>query len=150
MEASPPWDDFEGLVLRWVFEHCWEAEVQLDRSDEPSEHLPSLSDIEIDDALSRLRDHAGGLISGHRDEAAGYFWWSALRPTANGLRVLGEWPPASESSLDATLAEVLAGAADQVDDSEEKQGLKRAAGSVGGVMGDIAKAELRRLGGGLA
>jgi hypothetical protein len=90
---------------------------------------------------------------GGRREYSGYFIWWRLRPTPDGLRVLGEWPPAAEADMGRALVYILRDLAEEGSDAEAKP-LRRAAGAVGGFAGqvvfDVAKGELRRAGGDLA
>ena len=80
-----------------------------------------------------------------------YEEWNALRPTANGLRVLGEWPPAEGATLNVALARILRALADsdQLSDKEDKTAARRAAGTVartaGEVVLDVVKDEMARL-----
>lgn len=148
-------EEFELTVLRWVEQECWDVELSLDLSEAPSTELPDLSGLEVDEALSRLSTFgSGSLIAGERNEGSGAVWWFKLRPTADGLRVLGSWPPPPTGSLDRALAGVLAELAGQTDDVEEQKAFRRSAGAVGrfagGVIGDIAKTAARGAGGDLA
>jgi len=144
------WERFELLILRWVKEASPGLNWRFDRSHDPSEEVPSLSGFQLDEGLRRLEGF--GLVAGRRNEYSGYFVWSGLRPTADGLRVLGEWPPGPEASVGTALVRVLRELAEQSNEPEAKA-FKRAAGAVGhfgdDVVTDVAKGELRRLGGGL-
>jgi hypothetical protein len=70
-----------------------------------SEVAGHLSHMQVDDALMRLERH--GLIAGSRHEGSGTTWWMQLRPTADGLRVLGEWPPVEAATINVALAQIL-------------------------------------------
>jgi len=91
------WEDLELPALRWV--HAAPPEEaggvstgDLHSGDSPAEVLPELMESQLDEALRRLKQH--GLIAGERGETIGFAFWMQLRVTADGLRVLGEWPPA--------------------------------------------------------
>ena len=101
MSAPISWDRLELPVLRWSLELPTFAQVELFRS-EPVEGLPGLAGEQVDDALRRLE--GDGLLVGHRVEGAGAFYWDGPRPTAEGLRALGEWPPTEDASLNQLLA----------------------------------------------
>jgi hypothetical protein len=65
-----------------------------------------------------LQQH--GLVAGAGPVATNayercYERWERLRPTAAGLRVLGEWPPAEDAAVNVALARVLRGLADTGD-----------------------------------
>ena len=144
------WERFELPILQWVKDASRGMNWRFDRSDDPSEEVPSLSGTRLDEGLRRLEGFR--LVAGRRDESIGYFYWSGLRPTADGLRVLGEWPPGPEASVASALVRVLRELAEQSDEPEAKA-FKRAAGAVGrfgdDIVTDVAKGELRRLGGAL-
>jgi hypothetical protein len=137
-------------VLQFVAGCEYAARWRFDRH-EPTEEIPALTGTELDSALRRLEGY--GLIRGGRAEAFGYFRWSQLRPTPDGWRVLGEWPPASEADMGAALVKILLGLADDASEDEAKP-LRRAAGSIGRLAGsvvfDVATSEIRRAGGDLA
>ncbi len=75
-----------------------------------------------------------------------------LRPTSDGWRVLGQWPPANEADMGTAIVEILRGLAEEAG-AEEAKPLRRAAGSVarfgGRVVFGVAKGEIRRTGGDL-
>jgi hypothetical protein len=80
----------------------------------------------------------------------GYKGWSGVRPTADGLRVLGEWPPDDAASVNAAIAHILremAGSPELTD--EQKTAARRAASTVtnlsGAVVLDVMKDEIARL-----
>ena len=59
---------------------------------EPSELVPGVSGRDVDDALQEAE--RARLIEGERGEGDGSVaWWSVVRLTAAGLRLLGQWPP---------------------------------------------------------
>ena len=141
-------DELELPVLRWSLELSSFAQVELLRG-EPAEGVPSLTGDQVDDALRRLERE--GLLVGGRLEGAGTFYWDGPRPTAKGLRVLGEWPPTEEASLKEILAAALHRLAEDLPDQEQAS-VARRGGSVvvkmaGGVVNETARAELRRLAG---
>jgi hypothetical protein len=144
------WERVDLPVLRLVAGCDYAAGWRFDRQ-EPTEEIPVLTGTELDSALRRLEGY--DLIQGRRREASGYFMWWRLRPTPDGWRVLGEWPPASEADMGAALVEILRALADDANEEEAKP-LRRAAGSFGRLAGrvvfDVAKSEIRRAGGDLA
>jgi hypothetical protein len=144
------WERVDLPVLHFVAGCEYAAMSRFDRH-EPTEEIPALTGTECDSALRRLEGY--GLIRGGRREASGYFTWWRLRPTPDGWRVLGEWPPASEDDTGAALVEILRRLAGDASEEEAKP-LQRAAGSVGRLAGrvvfDVAKSEVRRAGGDLA
>jgi hypothetical protein len=78
---------------------------ELGRGGEPAAPVPELTDAELDATLRRLTDH--GLVVDDRGETSDFVFWGRLRITPDGLRALGEWPPAGGSTLPAVLAEML-------------------------------------------
>lgn len=150
-DAATIWERVDLPVLRFVAALDYNVSWRLDRG-VPSEELPSLLGDEVDSALSRLLDH--GLIAAHqRAETSGYFLWYRLRPTPDGLRVLGEWPPSAQADFGAALVHLLRDLA-VTSDEEHAKPLRRAAGAVGRVAGnvvfDVARSEIRRAGGEVA
>lgn len=144
------WEGLELPALRWVLAHgdAGTGKLALGSADE-SEAVPVLSMAQLDEALVRLEDF--GLITGlDRIETNAYSEWPWLRPTADGLRVLGEWPPEESATLQRALVQVLLRVADELP-PEEAGPVRRAAGGVGqfagGVLSDVAQAELKRAGG---
>ena len=148
MTSPLTFDELELPVLRWSLELPTFAQVELLRG-EPAEGLPTLTGDQVDDALRRLE--GDGLLVGGRVEGAGAFYWDGPRPTAKGLRVLGEWPPTEEASLQEVLAAALHTLAETLPDQEQASAARRGGSGVtrmaGGVVNDTAKAELRRLAG---
>jgi hypothetical protein len=146
------WEDVELPVLNWVFEssrdHEFDSPDLPHESSEPSP-VPGVAQSKLDDALSRLTDF--GLVDGRRGATFAYAFWTRLRPTAAGLRVLGEWPPTAASELNQAVVGMLRSLAEASDDPEAEKSFRRAAAAVArfgeGVVVDLAKAELRRLGG---
>lgn len=143
------WERADHPVLRWVFEKPLGYNWQFDRSNKPSEEVPSLSGAQVDNSLRRLQEFE--LVAGRRTETRGLFIWNQLRVTSDGLRVLAEWPPAVEGSIDVALVEVLKGLANQSPEETEARWYRRAAGAVAkfgtGVIVEAAKGEIRRGGG---
>jgi hypothetical protein len=99
------WERVDLPVLRWVASCEYSVGWQFDRG-APTEEVPDLTGDELDAALRWLEGY--GLITAtQRNETSGYFVWVRLRPTADGWRVLGEWPPASEADMGAALTWML-------------------------------------------
>ena len=149
--AETVWERSDLPVLRFVAELDYSLQWRFERG-EPTDELPDFKGEELDAALRRLEEH--GLIeAGGRSETIGYFTWWRLRPTPDGWRVLGEWPPTSEADMGAALVHILRAMAEEAGDEDAKP-LRRAAGSVGKLAGnvvfDVAKGELERAGGDIA
>lgn len=145
------WDRIDLPVLRYVEEFPYHMQWQFNRRG-PTEELPEFEGEELDDALRRLEGHR--LVWWHeRIETIGLFVFVRLRLTPRGLRVLGEWPPSEGAQLGSALVQVLLLLADDADEPEAKP-LRRAAGAVGrfagDVVSDVAKGELKRMGGDVA
>lgn len=111
---------------------------------------PELTQSQVAEAIKRLQQY--GLVARNEPTATGaYEEWNALRPTANGLRVLGEWPPAEGAILNVALARILRAIADsdKLSDEEDKTATRRAAGTVASTAGevvlDVVKDEMARL-----
>jgi hypothetical protein len=146
------WEDLELPALRWV--HAAPAEDaggvstgDLRRGDSPAAVLPELTESQLDEALRRLEQH--GLIAGERGETFGFAFWMQLRVTADGLRVLGEWPPAEGAAINDALAFVLRRLAPEF--PEEDATATRRAGSALAKMSaatvvDVLKDQAHRLG----
>lgn len=134
MAEPPTWDDFELPVLSWVHEETWAQPGELKHlePDHRSTELP-FTDAELDEALRRLSEH--GLITGQRTEAL-VVWWNNIRPTVNGLRVLGEWPPVEAATINITLARVLRALSGELD-PEDATAAKRAGSALSKMSGDV-------------
>jgi hypothetical protein len=146
------WERVDEPVLRFVQEAEYNAQYRFDREG-PTEEAPHLDGVELDDALRRLGEH--GLIAwAQRVETLGGYTYSRLRLAPDGLRVLGEWPPAERAQLGAAVVTILRSLAEDTDDPAEQKPLSRAAGTVArlatDVAFDVAAGEARRLGGDLA
>ncbi|MCA1708734.1 MAG: hypothetical protein LC808_37825 [Actinobacteria bacterium] len=144
----PSWEELELPVLRWVQEAGDGGTGQLAHgSPTPFEGVPAVSEAGVEEALTRLEEF--GLIVGRRVESSDYSEWSQLRPTANGLRVLGEWPPADGATLQEALVNVLLSLAEDLPEAEATP-VRRTAGGLarfgGHVLSDITQRELRRVG----
>jgi hypothetical protein len=148
------WEDFESLVLRWVFENAGaDSGLLPHRSMESFNGIPSLTEPQVAEAIERLIQH--GLIAARGGPVVtiGYKGWMGLRPTANGLRVLGQWPPEDGASVNMALSHVLRqlAKADGIDESD-RSAARRAAATVtnlsGDVVLDVLKDEVARLAGG--
>lgn len=153
MGVSLTFEQLEQPVLRWVLEQGnADTGELLFGSAEPFAGIPELTQSQVADAIRRLEQH--GLVAGAGPVMTNvYTRWERLRPTADGLRVLGEWPPAEGAAVNVALARILRGLADVEGLSEdERSAAKRAAGSLsqmaGEVVMDVAKDEMTRLAGG--
>jgi hypothetical protein len=146
------WAQHELPVLRWVLEQGLEGTGQLPhKSEEPFPAIPTLTQPQVAEAIRRLVEH--GLVAGSSSTTIGYEMWYRLRPTADGLRVLGEWPPAEAATVNVALARILRALAGSDELSEtEKSAARRAAGTIantaGDVVLDVVKDEMARLAGG--
>jgi hypothetical protein len=144
------WDELELPVLRWVLTDGsgGTRELRLSTS-EPFEPLPELTQAQVDEALTRLEHHGLVVARPARVETSDYAEWLGLRVSADGLRVLGEWPPADSASLQQALVAVLRQFADGLPE-EEAAPVRRTAGGIArfahGVVADVAQGELKRLG----
>lgn len=152
MASESTWQQIDEPVLRFVQNAQYNARYRFDRKG-PTEEVPELDGAELDDALRRLGEH--GLIAwAERVQTFGAYTYSRLRLAPDGLRVLGEWPPAEHAQLGAAVVAILRSLAEETDDPAEQKPLRRAAGAVAqlatGVAFDVAAGEARRLGGGLA
>lgn len=146
------WEDLDLPALRWV--HAAPPEEaggvstgDLHSGDSPAEVLPELMESQLDEALRRLKQH--GLIAGERGETIGFAFWMQLRVTADGLRVLGEWPPAEGAAINDALALVLRHLAPEL--PEDDATAARRAGSALAKMSaatvlDVVKDQAQRLG----
>jgi hypothetical protein len=146
------WEDFELPILRWVFEGSDGTTGELAHDGrEPSVVGTDITEAQLEEGLSRLLEF--GLIDGARSATNTYTRWRNLRVTADGLRVLGEWPPTEVGAVNLAVARVLRGLVDQAP-PEDQTAVRRAAGSISRVAGDVvldaAKGELRHLGGELS
>lgn len=141
------WEELELPVLRWVLE-AGEDQLDLTHGSLTTPLAPALTDDQVHDALSRLRGHR--LISGEAHEGSGATWWMKLDMRPDGLRVLGEWPPAEAAALNAALARVLRELGAGLSDEQDATAARRAGSAVskmsGDVVLDIVKTEARRLG----
>jgi hypothetical protein len=149
---SLTWEELELPVLQWVLSRGDEDILKLPHDgDEPFVPIPGLTKPQVAEAITRLEEH--GLVAGNSSATIGYALWFRLRPTANGLRVLGEWPPAEGATVNVALARILRALADSADlSAPEQSAARRAAGTIantsGDVVFDVVKAELTRLAGG--
>lgn len=148
MEAQQPlsWEELELPVLQWALAPAHE-QLDFSRGESSSPLAPELTDDQVDDALQRLQKH--GLIVGDRWEGAGAGGWTALRPTSDGLRVLGEWPPVAEAAVTDALVRVLRELADNLPEDEATT-VRRAGSAVSKMSGEVVldtlKGEVQRLG----
>jgi hypothetical protein len=146
---SQTWEQLELPTLLWVLRHGDEGTGPLPhKSDEPFEAVPELSKSQVAEAIARLEEH--GLVAGSSSPTMGHARWSALRPTADGLRVLGEWPPADPATVNIALAHVLRAVAgsEELPEADETTA-RRAAEAIesfsGEVVLDVVKAEVAKL-----
>lgn len=150
MSGEPTeWERIDLPVLRWAHEKPWGNNWQFDRGDDASDEVPGVSNNELDASLRRQTD--AGFIAGNRTETIGYFYWAQLRITANGLRVLGQWPPDLGAGVDQALILLLGQLADQAASEEEAKWYRRAGGTVSrfgaAVVTGVVLGEVRRAGG---
>jgi hypothetical protein len=148
------WSDVDLPVLKWVFEASAleDAETGDLRDSDDESPVAGVSQRDLIASLRRLHGH--GLIAGEDAASFQTETWFKLRPTADGLRVLGEWPPKRAADVNRTIALILQRLADEAEDPEEAKVYRRGAGAVarfgGSVLADVAKAELGHLGGEIA
>lgn len=149
------WDELELPVLRWVHKTKPDATGYVQTGDllanaDDCEFLPGLSVKQLDGALRTLAEY--GLIHGRRDETSDLVFWTKLWVRGNGLRVLGEWPPADAAALNDALVAVLRRVAGEVPD-EDAGVVRQAAGIAsritGGAVLDVVKENVQKLGEGL-
>jgi DNA-binding PadR family transcriptional regulator len=150
------WEDLELLALRWLHASPPEdaggvstGEMHLG-GENAAQGLPELTESQFDQALRRLEQH--GLIVGERDETSDLVYWLHLRLSANGLRVLGEWPPAEGAAINDALAAVLCQLAPELPDDDATA--TRQAGSTltkmsAGIVYDVFKEQAQQFGEGL-
>jgi hypothetical protein len=72
-------------------------------------------------------------------------WWRNVRPTADGLRVLGEWPPAEAATVNVTLARILRALAGDLDE-EDATAARRAGSALWKMSADIVLDAIKELG----
>ena len=150
MTAETVWERVDLPVLRFVVDLDYSLRWRFDRA-EPTEELPELKGEELDAALRRLEEHgliaAGGRARRPATSAGGA---CGRHPTGGGRSGSGRRPPRPTW---AALVHILRALAEDAGDEQAKP-LRRAAGSVGKLAGnvvfDVAKAELGRAGGGIA
>jgi hypothetical protein len=65
------WERFELPILQWVKDASRGMNWRFDRSDDPSEEVPSLSGTRLDEGLRRLEGFR--LVAGRRDERSWRF-----------------------------------------------------------------------------
>jgi hypothetical protein len=144
------WERVDERVLRWVFSLAPTLEHMLytlqEREPIPDDDIPGLDSREINESLHRLASH--GLIDGKPQSTSHDTSWSHLRITAQGLRVLGEWPDLDLVASAATFHHVLRKLAEDAPD-EEKSALVRAAGSVGRTADAVVQGTVTNIAGSL-
>ncbi|MHB8696184.1 MAG: hypothetical protein ACYDHH_33650 [Solirubrobacteraceae bacterium] len=86
---SLTWEELELPVMRWVLEHGDDGTGDLaSDSSERFVGIPELTESQVAEALKRLQQHR--LVTGNGPNPTfGNEEWLELRPTADGLRVLG-------------------------------------------------------------
>jgi hypothetical protein len=123
------WGTIDEPVLRWVASLPPSLEVEIQtlqvREPEPFPHVAGLDSRGAHESLLRLRSHA--LIDGNDHGTTHYVAWSRLRVTADGWKVLGEWPDLDRVATAASIHGLLRILADEAPD-EERDALLRAAG----------------------
>jgi hypothetical protein len=142
------WDELEGPVLRWALTDGGDTGVLPFDGDETFAPIPGLTKSQVADAIARLVEY-GVIASATSSSTMGYRMWFGVRPTANGLRVLGEWPPADAATINVALARILRALASSDELSEpEQSAARRAAGTIartsGDVVLDVVKDEMTR------
>jgi hypothetical protein len=150
--AAPTWEELELPALLWVHTAApgpagYVETGDLHRGDDLAEAVPELTELQLDDALYRLQRH--GLIEGDRGETSDLVFWTGLRPTANGLRVLGEWPPVENAAINGALVKLLRALAADLP-AEEATATRRAGSALSkmsaDVLLDVMKDQAARLG----
>ena len=143
------WEELELPVLQWVFRHGDDGTGQLrHHTEDRFEAIPHLTEPQVAEAIKRLAGH--GLVSGEPSATNSYESWHRVRTTADGLRVLGEWPPAEPATVNIALARILRALADSDQLPETDQdAARRAAGTIASTAGevvlDVVKDEMSRL-----
>lgn len=137
------WTEIDEPVLRWLREEppsflpeTWNLRLGLRRSVEPPDEVAGLDSEQMDLALTRLFDH--GLIDGRRQETVGYAYWSALRLTARGMQILGEWPNLDQLASALGMKALLDEIAMSAEDPEDKRALRRMIGLIGDLGEGVA------------
>ena len=86
------WSPLATETLSALVERDSRQTIELD-FDAAADLVPDATGRAVDDVL--LEAERRGWIVGQRDEGDGSIaWWSTLRLTVDGLRGLGDWPPA--------------------------------------------------------
>lgn len=143
------WEELELPVLHWVLEHGDEGTGLLRyKTEERFAGIPSLVEPQVRDAIKVLEQ--AGLVVGPSSATTDYERWPWLRPTADGLRLLGEWPPTEAATVNSALAHILRALADREELSDsDRDATKRAATTVANTSGevvlDVVKSEMTRL-----
>lgn len=143
------WDELELPVLQWTLSAGGDTGVLPYDGDEPFPAIPGLTKPEVADAIARLEEHE--LIAATSSSSTmAYRMWFGVRPTADGLRVLGEWPPAESSTVNDALVHILRALADSAElSTPEQTAARRAAGTIATTGGDlvfsVVKDEMTRL-----
>jgi hypothetical protein len=144
------WEELELPVLCWVLGDGLGGTGELGHgSTEPFAELPELTHAQVEEALTRLEQHGLVVALTKRVETSDYTEWPRLRVSADGLRVLGEWPPDDSATLQQALVAVLLQFADELPDDEAGP-VRRTAGGIARFAHDViagaAQNELQRLG----
>jgi hypothetical protein len=144
------WEELELPVLQWVLDHGDEGTGQLYfTSADAFGGVPSLTGPQVAEALRRLQEH-GLVVSNGPLSTNAFDEWRRARPSADGLRVLGQWPPTQAAAVNVALARILRSLADSdAIPDEDKPAARRAAGTVastaGEVVMDVVQDEMTRL-----
>jgi hypothetical protein len=130
-------------ILQWLqsrpssaLPQPWQLKLGLRREVEPPDEVPGVNSEEMGGALIRLEDH--GLIAGRRQETIGYAYWSGLRVTASGMRVLGEWPDLDRLTTAVGLKLLIYELAEAAGDVNDQGALRRLVGVIGEVGEGVA------------
>jgi DNA-binding PadR family transcriptional regulator len=104
------WEEIAEPVLRWVQRYpSFLSEPLLltlaITEPTPFEDIEGLDSRQVNDALKRLQSR--GLISGEMDHFGRDVIWGKLRLTADGLRLLDEWPDLEKIEAASALGAVL-------------------------------------------
>jgi hypothetical protein len=150
------WDEVDDLVLRWLLAqdgnpdwHGRTDNLVLRPSPEPQPAFEGELDArQVDEALNRLEGH--GLIDGVRGATTHYAYWSQLRLRAGGLVLLGEWPDLNRVASAQGLTVLLAALADEAEDPENRQALRRTAGAVSRLGEGVVNSAFESVGADLA
>jgi hypothetical protein len=146
--VTTTWTEIDERVLRWVFSQPPTLDQQSEIPEYPTwepvpfPELEGLDTRQVSEALHRLKSH--GLIAGGDDDMGRSTLWWRLRPTAFGLRVLGEWPDLDQVASALSLRNVLLELSKDAPARGQKA-LKRAAGLLGRTSAEVVRDALSEL-----